>query len=120
MPLVNHSYPSIDQTKQFFLSNPVPGLTKQVIDQAFYLSKQTIVNESEMANYEYTYLHWPEFIEFIARLAELKYQNGMEDVQWPLKKKISVLLSFLLKFVGERRKNPPELVEVISESDDDY
>ena len=88
--------------------------------QAFYLCKYTVPMENEMANYEYTYLHWPEFIEFVARLAQLKYQGTPEDEQWPLKKKIGIVLTFLFKIIGERRVNPPDLVEVISESDDDY
>ena len=43
------------------------------IVQAFYLSKMTVVSECDKANIEYTYLHWPEFIEFIGRLAQVRY-----------------------------------------------
>ena len=39
------------------------------------MSKMTVVEENEDANYEYTYLHWPEFIEFIGRLAQVKYRG---------------------------------------------
>ena len=36
---------------------------------AFYLSKQTVPQETEHSPQEYTFLKWPEFIEFIPRLA---------------------------------------------------
>ena len=44
-----------------------------MIVQAFFLSKMTVVNENDYANYEYTYIHWSEFIEFVGRISWLKY-----------------------------------------------
>ena len=117
---VNYIFPSVDQIRAVIGNHLIPGLPDQYIFQAFYLSKQTVPQENDMANYEYTYLHEWEFTEFVARLAYMKYRDSPEDTQWPLKKKISVVLTFLLKIVGENRILPPDLVDVISESDDDY
>lgn len=80
----------------------------------------TCVEETSQSDYEYTYLKWPEFIEFIPRLAYFKYRNTYQHEAWRLKSKIQPVLDALLAIVGERRIDPPELAEVISESDDDY
>ena len=82
-------------------------MPESLVIQAFYLSKQTVTDEIDMANYEYTYLHWPEFIEFIGRIAQLKHRNMNHEKSWTLQKKISVVLRFLLKLVGKKAKNAP-------------
>ena len=65
---------SIDKLREFLVPVLKPlHITDEMIVQAFFLSKMTVVNENEHANYEYTYLHKPEFLEFIGRLAWLKY-----------------------------------------------
>ena len=46
-----------------------------MIVKAFYLSKMTVILETEQSNYEYTYMHWPEFLEFLPRLAWIKYRK---------------------------------------------
>lgn len=52
------------------------NLTDKHIIVAFYLSKQTVALEVENSNYEYTFIHWPEFLEFLCRLAWLKYKEN--------------------------------------------
>ena len=84
------------------------------------MSKMTVIEENEDANYEYTYLHWPEFIEFIGRLAQVKYRGKYQEYQWALKKKISAILDSVFKLIDQERVDPPELLEIISDSDDDY
>ena len=84
------------------------------------MSKMTVVEETEDSNYEYTYLHWPEFIEFMGRLAQVKFRGKYQEYQWALKKKISSILDCVLKVVDEERVDPPEMRDVISDSDDDY
>lgn len=49
------------------------GFKELMIVKAFYLSKMTVPAENESSNYEYTYMHRPEFVEFLPRLAHLKY-----------------------------------------------
>ena len=84
------------------------------------MSKMTVVHENDVANYEYTYLKWPEFLEFIGRLAQKKYSKTAQDTQWPLAKKIQVILHYLFKLIGTKRLDPPEIREIVSESDDEY
>ena len=90
------------------------------IIQAWYSSKMTVVNENEKGNYEYTFLHWPEFLEFLGRLAWLKYIGTHQHDHWPLAKKMKVIIERLCELFKLPCKDPPELREVISESDDEY
>lgn len=114
------SEPSIDKLRKV-LYNLIPGVEENKIIQAFYLSKMTVALEIENSNEEYTFLKWPEFMEFIGRLAQLKYLDAYEATQWTLSRKIGVVLDHLFKLIpNESRLDPPELREVISDSDDDY
>ena len=80
----------------------------------------TVANENDDANYEYTYIHRPEFLEFIGRLAWLKYKDTYLNDSWPLIKKMHVVMTVLFEMVGVKVQEPPELEMCVSESDDDY
>jgi len=95
-------------------------LTEQMIVQAFFLSKMTVANENDDANYEYTYIHRPEFLEFIGRLAWLKYKDTYLNDSWSLIKKMKVVMTVLFEMVGLAVQEPPELEMIVSDSDDDY
>ena len=73
----------------------IPNLPDSAIVIAFYMSKQTVVHENLVGNYEYSYLNWSEFLEFIGRLAQQKYLKTNQNSQWPLDKKIEVVLNYL-------------------------
>ena len=66
--------PSVDQIVAA-LKGLIPDVFEKEILQAFYLSKMTVAKESEHCEYEYTFLKWPEFCEFIARLGYFKYND---------------------------------------------
>ena len=66
---VNNNDPSIDQVRAVLGGGVIPECGETKVIKAFYMSKMTVVEESDDSNYEYTYLHWPEFVEFIGRLA---------------------------------------------------
>ena len=57
----------------------IPEVGEPHLIKAFYMSKMTVVEEGEDSNYEYTYLHWPEFIEFMGRLAQVKYRGKYQE-----------------------------------------
>ena len=42
---------------------------------AFFLSKMTVVDEKEEAEFEYNYLAFVEFLEFVARVAHLFFAD---------------------------------------------
>ena len=84
------------------------------------MSKQTVAEETTESDFEYTFLKWSEFLEFIPRLAWFKYQNQYQHEAWKLKNKMMPVLDVLLSIVNMKRNDPPELAQVISESDDDY
>ena len=98
----------------------IPNVGEVKVAQAFYLSKMTVVEESDSSDFEYTYLHWPEFVEFMARLAQVKYRGTYQDEEWPLENKTGIVLEAVLSIVNVEKLDPPELREVISDSDDDY
>lgn len=71
---------SIDKLRDTLIPVLEPlHLTDKKIVQAFFLSKMTVINENNDANFEYTYIQKPEFIEFIGRLAWLKYVGTYLD-----------------------------------------
>ena len=100
--------PTIDQIV-FALKGMIPEVDDRKVVQAFYLSKMTIAEETEMANSEYTFLRWPEFLEFIPRLAYMRHRGTYKHEEWRLERKIKDLLDILLRLVGETRIDPPEL-----------
>ena len=66
---VNPTMVSVDQARHVLGSGVIPDVDDRLVTKAFYLSKMTVVNENESSNYEYTYLHFAEFIEMIGRIA---------------------------------------------------
>ena len=100
VPVFATPIPSIDQIVHG-LSHAIKGVTDRELAQAFYLSKMTVAEETERSNFENTFLKWPEFIEFIARLAYYKYdEDSYEHRTWPLPRKIEALLEEICPLVG--------------------
>ena len=95
---VNEDKPSLDQVRYILSAAKglfIPDLPDAAIVRAFYMCKQTVVHENDVGNYEYTFLNWSEFQEFIGRLAQQKYLKTNQNTQWPLDKKIEVVLNYL-------------------------
>ena len=92
--------PTLDQII-FVLDGMIPDINERKIVQAFYLSKSTVADESGHALQEYTFIKWPEFIEFIARLAWMKYRGGYQHEEWGLVRKTKPVLDILLSIVRE-------------------
>ena len=60
-----------------------------------------------------------EFLEFLARIAELYFEESeMEELD--LHVKIEYLLDELLPLIGAKRIKQETIIEEFSESDDDY
>ena len=68
VPQSNLTIPTIDQFRQV-LCNVIPDVGETKIIQAFYLSKQTVIQENIDGDHEYTHMTFAEFMEFIGRLA---------------------------------------------------
>lgn len=62
----------------------------------------TLVDESKYSNIEYTFLKWPEFLEFIGRLAYYKYLKTPQH-EGPLHYKLNAIIEPLLALIGERK-----------------
>ena len=81
---VTPDHPSIDQMVTW-LNNVIPGVTSVEIVSAWYLSKMICSKETDHSEYEYTFMRWPEFIEFVPRLAFFKYFDDITLTKTPTK-----------------------------------
>ena len=91
-----------------------------VIREAFAMSKMTVVNELDAeGRLAYRKLKRVEFLEFLARIADLYFKESeMEELD--LYEKIEHILDDLLPLIGGFRVKQEVTVEEFSESDDDY
>ena len=87
---------------------------------AFAMSKMTVIEESNAeAAASYHRMVYVEFLEFLARIAELYFADSeMEDLE--LHVKLEYLLDELLPMVNAKRVKQTTVIEEFSESDDDY
>ena len=83
------------------------------------MSKQTISKEIQDGGENYDYLIFVEFLEFIGRLADFKFE-GSELESLGLGEKIEHLLDELFIPFEYTRKPVSNEVEEISESDSEY
>lgn len=79
-------------------------ISEKVTRFCFGMSKMTV--KDEISNHkDYNKLVFPEFLEFIGRLAHAKY---LDDEETPLDQKIELLLDNILPFFGCRRQQVVE------------
>lgn len=84
------------------------------------MSKMTVVDESaQEAGHVYGKLVYVEFLEFLARVAEL-YFEGSEMEELDLHIKLEYLLDEIFTLIGAKRVRQTTIIEEFSESDDDY
>lgn len=105
---------------QLFTHDSKLKLNKRLVREAFALSKQTVVAELEPEGMlQYRKLAVPEFLEVIARIAELSFRDSeMEDVE--LYQKVEHVLDDILPVIDAKRIKQVITVEEFSDSDDDY
>ena len=84
------------------------------------MSKMTVIEESNPdAASAYHKMVYVEFLEFLARIAELYFEESeMEDLELHIK--LEYLLDELLPMIGAKRVRQETVIEEFSESDDDY
>lgn len=81
---------------------------------AFGMSKMTV--RDEVGNHqEYDKLRFPEFLEFIGRIAHTKY---FEDQETPFLEKVETILDEILPVYGLKR-NRPDVKELEDETSDE-
>ena len=96
------------------------NLPIKMINEAFGMSQNSVINEFDAKSLlEYNKLSYMEFLEFLARVAEL-YFEGSEMEELELHVKLEYLLDELLPLVGSKRIKQSTVIEEFSESDDDY
>lgn len=83
------------------------------------MCKMTVPQESEETTAKYKRLAFVEFLEFIGRVAEMKYRNSdLEDLS--LAQKIEFILDDMLAMVDVKRRDVNIVIDELSESDDEY
>jgi len=111
---------NIENCQTLFRGDLPLKLSHKVINEAYSMSKSTVVSEFERNSLqEYSKLNYVEFLEFLARIAEL-YFEGSEMEELELHSKIEYLLDEILTLVGAKRIKQSTVIEEFSESDDDY
>ena len=79
-----------------------------------------IRDSDEQGQLQYQRLAFVEFLEFVARLAVMRF-SGTELEDYSLKEKLEFVLDDLFRVIGESRVlKEEEDPEEVSESDDDY
>ena len=95
-------------------------LLQRQINEAFGMSQATVVNEFDKGSLqEYSKLTYVEFLEFLARVAELYFEDS-EMAELDLHVKLEYLLDEILPLVSAKRVKQSTVIEEFSESDDDY
>mmetsp|Transcript_31639 Transcript_31639/g.41906 ORF Transcript_31639/g.41906 Transcript_31639/m.41906 type:complete len:140 (+) Transcript_31639:634-1053(+) len=95
--------PSIDQIT-CALYRFIDNVGESKLIQAFYASKQLVQEETTQAGMtEYTILRWGEFLEFVCRLAYLKFRGTPKEHSLTLLDKVKSILDDLLPIVSSKR-----------------
>ena len=99
----NADYMTINECIQLFKLDCPMKLTKGMVKEAYALCKMTIVNEIlSKSQDKYKAVEYVEFLEMIARVAQLYFKNSeMEDLI--LAEKIGFVLDDLLPIVSYKR-----------------
>jgi len=92
------------------------GVSEDQVKWSFGMSKMTVHDEIK-DNSKYTKMQFVEFLEFIGRLAHIKFK---QNVDMKLEQKIEIVLDNVFAGFGLELKEPNFVVEEHSESDDDY
>lgn len=58
-----------------FLHMQIPGISDKNIMRSFHLSKMTRIEPMTESIYADTFLKWPEFLEFVPRLAMYMFKG---------------------------------------------
>ena len=91
------------EVEQMFREDTPLKMSKFMLREAFALCKMTVINELDAAGeLQYTKLLYVEFLEFIARIADLFFA-GSEMAGLELHEKIEHILDEILPLVGAKR-----------------
>ena len=117
---LNKKYMSNEDAIKLFCDESECQLTNKEAQYCHAMSKMTNPYENDNPE-KYVKLAYPEFLEMIGRVAELKYR-GSEQEPLPLAEKIETILDqiFVVLGPGVKRKDADVDQEVLTESDSDY
>jgi len=93
-------------------------LTEMQARKCYALSKMTVVNEEYEAD-RYNWMPFAEFIDFIGKVAEFKFEHT-EIAAEPLSKRLEYTFDALFEIINAERSEVVKKQLDVSESDDDY
>ena len=116
----NADYMTYIDCEQLFRDDCPLMLSRFLLREAYSLCKMTVVNELDaQGDLQYQKLLYVEFLEFIARVADLFFKGSeMDDLE--LHEKIEHILDEILPIVEAKRVKQKIIIEEFSESDEDY
>lgn len=92
-------------------------LLPELITQAWGLSKMTINNDIKHRD-QYYKVTFVEFLEFFARIAEIKFKDGTHKNE-SLLEKIKMLMDLMFPLVSMKRKEVKIEIEYVSVSEEE-
>ena len=115
-----YSWLTIADCERLMVEDSPLEVSREIVLQAYAMSKQTVVNEREEKQYRaYNKLNFVEFLEFIARVTDMAFAGSeLEDI--PLDEKLEYSLTDWLPLVHHRYQRNRIVVQEVSDSDEDY
>jgi len=99
-------------------------ISDKMLRSAFFLSKMTVINDGLKGDgdgeFEYNYLAFVEFLEFVARLAYYFFADTSQHTEWTLNEKLHEMFAWIFAPVDCKVVIPEENDEFQEESDDNY
>lgn len=112
-------YMTIDDILQMAVRDAQLNVPEKEVLFCYAMCKMTVTDEPK--DYiKYQRLQWPEFLEFIGRLADIKFKHSPDMAQNDLAWKVETVLEELLPVYGLKKKDVGVEKEEDSQSDDDY
>lgn len=113
------------KTTTFYMEDAIDMFTHEVmldllpeqITQCWGLSKMTVNNDIKMRE-QYFRVTFVEFLEFFARMSELKFKDGPHKNE-SLIEKIQLLMDLVFPIVGMKRKEVKIEIEYVSVSEEE-
>jgi hypothetical protein len=102
-----------------FQDNPRLEMTDEKITYCYGMSKMTIPAENDKGERKYNELRFVEFLEFLGRIADVRFRNSELEII-PLDRKLEFVLDDIFSFFGITRKSIASGLSEETASDSDY
>ena len=98
---------------------PIVRLTERQFRYCYVMCKMPIMNE-EFDSKSYQTLQFVEFLEFIGRMAYIKFADDENGLDEPMHTRMEYIVDGLLEMIGVQRADELDEVADLTEDDPDY